>query len=295
MGPRPRARVGHGAAPLLGALALGVLSACAAGPPPGGAGLGEATTDPLAPPEPEDLRRAKEHLGRAEDLVFTRDPRRLPEALAAVDEALRLRPGLARAHSLRGFVLKRLDRPEEALASYSAALADGIDSPGDVHYWRGRVRHELGDHRGAIADLTSAVALRPSSEVRAVSSLAQALRERGRAHLALEAHGEALADVSAALAFDPDDVLALVLRARAWLELALDELALRDLDHALRVEEGATFLLRERARVHLLRGDPGAALRDAEAALRGGAPEDDRAHLEALRELAREELQRGGR
>src|SRR5512135_2127358 len=65
-------------------------------------------------------------------------------ALACAEAALRLRPGDAEAHGLRGDVLFRQRRIREALASYAAALRCGLD-PGRAVPERWMSRMLLGD------------------------------------------------------------------------------------------------------------------------------------------------------
>jgi Flp pilus assembly protein TadD len=71
---------------------------------------------------------------------------RVAEALAELDEAVRLAPRSARAHAYRGVALARAGRLAEALQEYDASLAI---APGDedVLYQRAGVQKALGAAR----------------------------------------------------------------------------------------------------------------------------------------------------
>jgi hypothetical protein len=79
------------------------------------------------------------------------------EVVALCDEAIARcapSPELALVHFNRGVALDHLERLAEALASYEHSLA--LDPTlADAHYNLGRLREQLGDHRGALRDFSA--------------------------------------------------------------------------------------------------------------------------------------------
>lgn len=79
------------------------------------------------------------------------------EVVALCDEAIRScppSPELALVHFNRGVALDHLERLSEAQASYERCLA--LDPTlADAHYNLGRLREQLGDHRGALRDFSA--------------------------------------------------------------------------------------------------------------------------------------------
>lgn len=88
--------------------------------------------------------------------------RRAPEALAALNQAIRLRPDMAIAHADRALALAAVSRPAEAEASLRAALS--ID-PRLARAWvdLGLLLLSLRRESDAIAPLSRAVALNPNN------------------------------------------------------------------------------------------------------------------------------------
>ena len=83
--------------------------------------------------------------------------RELALALADCDEALRLKPGVAIWLAERGLVRLRLDRVDDAIADFNAALA--IDGRAYVAlYGRGLAKLKAGDGAGGNADIAAAKA-----------------------------------------------------------------------------------------------------------------------------------------
>lgn len=79
------------------------------------------------------------------------------EVVALCDDAIARcppSPELALVHYNRAVALDHLERLAEALASYEASLA--LDPTlADAHYNLGRLREQLGDHRGALRDFSA--------------------------------------------------------------------------------------------------------------------------------------------
>jgi tetratricopeptide (TPR) repeat protein len=119
----------------------------------------------------------------------------LAEALAALDESLRLRPGFVEAHSNRGTVLAALGRHDEALAAQGEALRLKPDH-GRAHYNRGSTLTQLGRLEEALVAFDQAVRHQPD--------LVEAHQNRG---LLLRLQGrfpEAAAAIREATRFKPD-------------------------------------------------------------------------------------------
>jgi tetratricopeptide (TPR) repeat protein len=81
-------------------------------------------------------------------------------ALKDCDQALVLRPDFVAALDSRAFVLLRLNRLEEALAAYDAAI---VKEPNHAwpYFGRGIVKKRLGDGAGAEADIAEAQRIQP--------------------------------------------------------------------------------------------------------------------------------------
>jgi tetratricopeptide (TPR) repeat protein len=83
----------------------------------------------------------------------------LPLALADCDDAVRLAPNNAIFMDNRGFVYLKLDRIDEAIADYDAALKINPKLPGSL-YGRGLARQKKGDQAGGDADIAAAKAIK---------------------------------------------------------------------------------------------------------------------------------------
>ncbi len=149
--------------------------------------------------------------------------------------------------------------PTRGLRELDQALAEGIPFPW-VHVNRGVVRHDLGDHAGAIEDYTTALGIRPTY-VNAFYNRASAREARGELAGAIE-------DFSAALRLSPDDPDALA--NRASVRRRLDDLvgAIEDCDAALRLRPDHAAALVNRANARGALGDHAGAAEDSAAALR---------------------------
>jgi tetratricopeptide (TPR) repeat protein len=161
---------------------------------------------------------------------------------AAVDDydhALRLDPGLARAHRGRAMAHAELDDYGTAIEDLDRALAAAPDDAW-LYCLRGEYKRIAGRTTEALADLDRGIALDPAREF--------AWASRGTVRLALGNTDGALADLSRALDLRPDYAWALIRRARVW--RARDEHARRlaDLDRGVAVEPGWSW-------AHCERGD----------------------------------------
>ncbi len=106
------------------------------------------------------------------------------EAIADFNEALRLNPNLSQAYYYRGIAQRQLESSPSFREAYVQALQV-----------RGIARLQLGDHRGAIADLNYVLAHNPDSSI--------AYLNRGMAHLGLGQTQLASADFRQASTLEP--------------------------------------------------------------------------------------------
>ena len=179
------------------------------------------------------------------------------DALEAIERALALKPD-AGALTLRGRLLRALNRNAEALTSFTFALAlapgdaDTLVARGNMHFAgkafaaaladydsaaatrpdaapvhnnRGNALRELGRHQEALAAFERAIALKPD--------YAEAHNNRGNAQLELGHLAEALADYDRALALNPDFADSLVNRGNALHHLGREQDALASFDRAI--------------------------------------------------------------
>jgi predicted O-linked N-acetylglucosamine transferase (SPINDLY family) len=142
---------------------------------------------------------------------------RREEAVAAYDQALRLRPAYALAHLNRGAALERLGRPEEALAAYDEALRVAPDFA-QAHVNRGAALGRQCRFEEAIADYDRASAIDPK--------LAEAHVNRGAALARLGRVADALASLDRGLRLRPDDAVAHLNRGNLFMVQARFDLAL---------------------------------------------------------------------
>lgn len=127
------------------------------------------------------------HVNRAAALLALR---RLDDALAACQAALRLQRNSAEAYQVMGHVLSDLARPEEALAAYRDALRHKPDLP-DVYNNIGLALRQAGRLEEAEAALRQAVKRAPR-DPQAQGNLAGVLKELGRVSNAVECYRAAL-------------------------------------------------------------------------------------------------------
>jgi predicted O-linked N-acetylglucosamine transferase (SPINDLY family) len=146
------------------------------------------------------------------------------EALASFDAAIACAPELADAHGNRGDVLAELGRPAEAVASYDRALQI---KPRSIETWcnRGAALHDLGRHLDALASYDRVIALKPD--------FADVHFNRGNVLALLGRHEEALASFGQVLVAAPDHVNALMSCGDVLRKLARHEEALASYRKAL--------------------------------------------------------------
>ena len=137
-------------------------------------------------------------LGRAEVL---RAAGREQAAIEVLEALSRSHPDLPEVYATKGDTLRQAKRYEEAVATYSRALAlyeDDNKARWFVHYTRGISQHKIDDWTGAEADFRAALALRPDHP-QVLNYLGYSLVERG------EKLSEALEMIETAAAASPEN------------------------------------------------------------------------------------------
>jgi len=149
------------------------------------------------------------------------------DAIEQIDAALKINAGIADAHFNRGNVLKKLKRPDEALASYDRAAELRPDDPLILNS-RGAVLRELNRFADALADFDAAIGLKPD--------FTEAFNNRGNTLKDLERYTEALADYDRAIALKLDNADAYNNRGNLHKEIERFEQALADYDKAIALQ-----------------------------------------------------------
>jgi len=215
-------------------------------------------------------------------------------ALDDVEKAITIDPRSFALHVNRGVAHLKLGDPEAAVSDFSRAIQL---QPGSYLGWRNRglARKDVGDVKGAIEDMSRAVELAPraarapalndlgalermmgdhdgaiahlSSAIALDSRIAPAWVNRGVARSMKGDLRGALADLERAVALQPrsaDGVL-----NRGWVKHRLgdEEGALADLDRAIRIAPREAMAWRDRAEVHAARGERELAISDLDRAI----------------------------
>lgn len=188
---------------------------------------------------------------------------RLPQALADLERAVKLRPDNATDLCNYGGVLSDLGRPEEALASLDRAIAL-MPRLAPALYNRAKVMSMLGRFADALADYDQTIAIVPGN-AGAHSNRAAVLKQMGR----LE---EARAAIEQALRIDPHSAEAITNRGNIAYELGRTDDAIADYDRALKARPGFAEAHHGRALAQLTRGDWEAGFKDYEYRDRLKAP-----------------------
>jgi tetratricopeptide (TPR) repeat protein len=230
---------------------------------------------------------------------------KLDRALADLDEALRLDPNRRDALIQRALIAASQEKLDLALADIDRAVA--LDSSDAQAYLTRALLHEHnGDHKNAAVDLNTAMKLGCRSTAAhwagimlmiemhhtkmAREVLTRWLRSRPDQELAyrcyillalIDANDwkvlSAMSDLSQAIAIDPKEDTAHLLRAAIYAGLALPSSSLDEINTAIRLnpENGGSYRFRAAARVH--RREYALALADFETAITKG-PNDADAH-----------------
>jgi tetratricopeptide (TPR) repeat protein len=152
---------------------------------------------------------------------------RFDEAVDAFGAAVALKPDMAEAWFNRGNTLRRLGRDDEAMASYEQAV---FHRPvlHQAHNAIGSLQLQRGQHEAALGSLGLALALEPRQP--------EALNNRGLALRALHRSGQALADFDRAIAIAPERAELFNNRGLTLQELGQAEAALESYDRSVALD-----------------------------------------------------------
>ena len=149
------------------------------------------------------------------------------EALADVNESIRLDPRPAFVYDNRSNAERILGKTDEALADANEALKhDPDDLP--AHLNRGLVYYERGNYDGAIADFTVFITRGPPA--------AEAFTFRGMSYGSNKQFDLALADINAAIMMKTDGTRPYLVRAGIYLEQQKYDLAIADYSEILNLK-----------------------------------------------------------
>lgn len=161
-------------------------------------------------------------------------------------------------HNERGIILFRKGDHAGAVAAFTAALAEN-PRLAEAYNNRGTVRHAQGDFAGALADFGSALDLAPRYH--------NACYNRGIVRAERDDHAGALADFNLALALKPRHAAAYLHRAAVRRALKRIPAALADCNEAIRLNPNDFQGYHQRARLHNFRWNFSAAVADFAKAL----------------------------
>jgi tetratricopeptide (TPR) repeat protein len=156
------------------------------------------------------------------------------DALAAYEDALRLRPVEATIFRAKADALRSLERYPEAAAALDRYLANGGKPTAEVYRMRGRLRARLERLPAALADYTQSLDLEPHAETYVA---------RAWVFLANEAQNLALRDFEEAIRLDPENGEAYAGRGLIRVRLGRPAEARADAEAAVRPGRTATFRL----------------------------------------------------
>ncbi len=161
-------------------------------------------------------------------MVLT-DLKRLDEALASYDKAIRVRPDYAAAHNNRGIVLASLGRLDEALACFDEAIRLKLDHAA-VHYNRANALKGLNRLDEALAGYEEAIRIQPD--------YADARFNRGMVLKDLKRLDEALAGFDRAISLSPNTPALHNTRGVTLADMLRLNEALAAFDEAIRLQPG---------------------------------------------------------
>ncbi len=147
------------------------------------------------------------------------------QALASLDEALKLSPKHALAHNLRGTILSRLGKLEQAIAAHSRAIELKPDFA-EAHFNRAVDQHAARNLDQAILDYGQAIDLEPGHP--------DPYYARGLAYVEAGDLKQAIPDFDQALELYPDYTRIYLDRGQAHYNLGHLEQALSDLEQYLK-------------------------------------------------------------
>jgi tetratricopeptide (TPR) repeat protein len=165
------------------------------------------------------------------------------DAVQACDAALRMLPGYAEGHQVRGQALLQLARYAEAAQAFDHYLANGGNATVELLRGRGRARFQAGDYLGARDDYTQVVQHAPDTEI---------FLHRGWAYYFADAYKAALRDFQEAVQRDANNPDAYVGRGLAQVMLGEYRAAMGDASAALRLKPQAPEMMHNVACIYAL-------------------------------------------
>ena len=190
--------------------------------------------------------------------IFRQDWRRTEVALGALSRAVALAPRLPQARMERAQLLLDLGEHEGAIQDLSVVL-EQRPALAKALRLRARAHANAGRLEAAIADLDRAAAENPDRP--------ELLTERGALHSRLEHYPQALEDLDRAIELDPDLALPYCVRGGVRATLKQHQRARADFDRALELNPDLLLTLIQRGQAHLTLGELDAALADFECVL----------------------------
>ncbi|MGK7900211.1 MAG: tetratricopeptide repeat-containing serine protease family protein [Hormoscilla sp.] len=178
-------------------------------------------------------------------------------AVASFDKATEINPRLYEAWRERGEALASLQRYREALASLEKAI--NINPKDSVLYmWRGEMLRNLERHAEAVEAYSQAIDIKPHPF---------AYNNRGNARSDLGDNSGAIADYNKAIEIQPDDASAYVNRGVVRSDLGDNEGAIADYNKAIEIKPDYAVAYVNRGNVRSDLGDNNGALADYNKAI----------------------------
>ena len=170
------------------------------------------------------------------------------DAISAYNQAIRLKPDLAKAYDNRGVAKDELGRYEAAIADHNQAIRLKPDLA-EAYNNRGVAKNNLGRREAAITDYDEAIRLKPD--------LAKAYNNRGVAKDEQGHHEAAITDYDEAIRLKPDFAEVYYNRGIAKDEQGRREAAITDYDEAIRLKPdyADAYIRRGDTKIHLGRID----------------------------------------
>ena len=203
-------------------------------------------------------------------------------ALAAFDNAIRLKPDAAEAYVNRGNVKGKLGQLNAAIADFDTAIRLRPDLV-DAYVNRGSAKNTLGLHNAAIADYDTAIRLKPDD--------AEAYVNRGSAKYKLGQFNAAISDYDTAIRLKSDYAEAYLGRGLAKDTLGQSNVAITDFDTAIRLKPNYAEAYINRGSAKGKLGQFNAAISDYDTAIR---LKPDLAEAYVNRGIAKASLNRTG-
>lgn len=178
---------------------------------------------PDPPTKPERKKLTPEQVAERDRLLKqwqkAWDDKQLSECQKAADQAFAIDPTSARVRNVRGLLLGKAERFEEAIEELTEAIRLDPDSD-RVYVARGLVRFDQGKPAEAIADFNIALRINDKDP--------QTWNNRGFAYMRRQQYHQALADLTRSLELRPDYALALSNRGVCYATLGEYEKAHAD-------------------------------------------------------------------